>query len=176
MDQSTVFLAIRDERARQDAKWGDVEQHPHEVGAWLTILRGKLADAEKAWRSRCGDGPALAEVLKVVAVGVACLEQHGAGLDGDPAPAPAVAADPPVVTLLPGERIHWFTKGEWVKVIRQTPTDKFAVGAVVRVMNFAHGVATVCRGAVYADLWAYKIEPIPPQVVASWGDNPPLAI
>ena len=72
-----VFSVIGDERVFQDRKWGTVEQHPHEVGSWLTIMRKLLRDAEDAFQSQRGDVGALDEVRKVVAVGVACMEQHG---------------------------------------------------------------------------------------------------
>lgn len=79
-EREKVYQAINTERAYQDCKWGTVDDHPHEVGAWLTLMRNKLAQAEAAWSGRRGDEPALAEIVKVVAIGVACLEQHGAGL------------------------------------------------------------------------------------------------
>ncbi len=34
-----VFSAVSDERVFQDRKWGTIEDHPHEVGSWLTIMR-----------------------------------------------------------------------------------------------------------------------------------------
>lgn len=71
-----VYSAISDERAYQDRKWGTVEEHQHEVGSWLTIMRTLLTDAERAYMSQNGDIGALDEVRKVVAVGVACMEQH----------------------------------------------------------------------------------------------------
>jgi len=72
-----VFNAITDERVFQDRKWGTVEQHPHEVGSWLTIMRQLMNDADKGWMSNRGDEAALDDIRKVVAVGVACMEQHG---------------------------------------------------------------------------------------------------
>lgn len=69
-----VFLAIVQERDYQDAKWGD---RNHTVGNWLLILEGELEEAKQAWRKGIGDADALREILQVVAVGVACLEQHG---------------------------------------------------------------------------------------------------
>lgn len=33
-----IFAAILRERDYQDAKWGTIEEHGHEVGGWLTIL------------------------------------------------------------------------------------------------------------------------------------------
>lgn len=72
-----VFSAVSDERVYQDRKWGTIEEHPHEVGSWLTIMRQLLNDAERAYMSQRGDFGAIDELRKVVAVGVACMEQHG---------------------------------------------------------------------------------------------------
>lgn len=72
-----VFAAIGRERDYQDAKWGTPAEHPHDVGGWLTIMRRELREAEDAWCSRRGNAGALEEILQVVAVGVACLQQHG---------------------------------------------------------------------------------------------------
>ena len=41
-------------------------------------MRKLMADAESAYCSQRGDAGALEEIRKVTAVGVACLEQHGA--------------------------------------------------------------------------------------------------
>lgn len=72
-----VLTAVNDERVFQNRKWGTVKQHPHEVGGWLTIMRKLLTDAEAQWASKQGDIGALDEIRKVVAVGLACMEQHG---------------------------------------------------------------------------------------------------
>lgn len=77
MERSKVYEAIDSERYHQDRKWGTIDKHPHEVGAWLTIMRDKLRDAEHAWATNNNDYLALAEIRKLVAVGVACCEQHG---------------------------------------------------------------------------------------------------
>lgn len=74
---NTVISDIHDERVYQDRKWGTIEEHPHEVGSWLTIMRQLLNDAERAYMSQRGDVGALDELRKAVAVGVACMEQHG---------------------------------------------------------------------------------------------------
>lgn len=73
-----VLTAIHDERVFQNRKWGTVKEHPHEVGGWLTIMRKLLTDAEAEWSSKRGDIGALEEIRKVVATGIACMEQHGA--------------------------------------------------------------------------------------------------
>jgi len=77
MTREKVYAAIDSERAFQDRKWGTIEQHPHEVGGWLTLMRKLLADAERAWAENSSDTLALWEIRKVLAVGTACLEQHG---------------------------------------------------------------------------------------------------
>jgi hypothetical protein len=73
--RARVFEAINDERAYQDQKWGTIEEHPHSVAEWLLIMKGELAEAMDAWVKAPGDCEALREILQVVAVGVACLEQ-----------------------------------------------------------------------------------------------------
>ena len=77
MDRQRVYRAIDTERDFQDRKWGTTAQHPHEVGGWITIMRKLLTDAESAWASSAGDGASLMEIRKVIAVGIACCEQHG---------------------------------------------------------------------------------------------------
>lgn len=66
--------AIESERQHQLCKWG---HDSHEIGAWLTILRNELWEAEQAWLKADCDDYALCEILQVVAAGVACLEEHG---------------------------------------------------------------------------------------------------
>ena len=77
LTREQVYRAVDTERDFQDRKWGDIDDHPHEVGGWLTIMRKLLGDAEQAWSSSAGDTAALNEIRKVVAVGIACCEQHG---------------------------------------------------------------------------------------------------
>lgn len=72
-----IFDVIDSERKYQDQKWGTIQEHPHEVGGWLTILRVHLAKAEAEWASSRGDQNALDELRKLLAVGMACAEQHG---------------------------------------------------------------------------------------------------
>jgi hypothetical protein len=75
--QDKVITEVLAERNRQDARWGTIGEHPHEVGAWLTIMEHYLTRAKKAWVETSGDRDALREILKTTAVGVACMEQHG---------------------------------------------------------------------------------------------------
>ncbi len=67
-----ILQAIRDERARQDAKWG-VQSHSPAV--WLTILMEEVGEA--AWASLEGDPVGYSEELvQVAAVAIAALESH----------------------------------------------------------------------------------------------------
>lgn len=75
--QADVLAAVIGERSHQDRKWGTVEQRPKQVGSYLTLMRKLLNDAEIAWATSDNDQGALDELRKVVAVGVACFEQHG---------------------------------------------------------------------------------------------------
>ena len=77
MSREDVYVAIDGERDYQDQKWGTIEQRQKQVGSWLTLIRHALMEAEREWASSRGDESALAEIRKVVALGVACLEQHG---------------------------------------------------------------------------------------------------
>ena len=77
MERIKVYNAIDSERDHQDRKWGTIEKHPHEVGGWITLMRKLINDAEVAWSTSATDYNALEEIRKVIAVGVACGEQHG---------------------------------------------------------------------------------------------------
>jgi hypothetical protein len=70
-----VVAAIWRERAYQDAR----HPGPKPLTGYLLIMRAELEEAIDGWvNSRSGDDEAaLREVLQVVAVGVACLEQYG---------------------------------------------------------------------------------------------------
>ena len=77
MERSEVLKAIATELEYQDAKWGTIHQHSHEVGAWIALLQKRVNDALVAWASSNGDLKALDEIRKVAALAVACGEQHG---------------------------------------------------------------------------------------------------
>jgi len=77
MDRSKVFDAIDSERAYQDRKWGTPAEHPHEVGGYLTLMDVHLQRAKAAWAGANTDNEALEALRKVLAIGVACAEQHG---------------------------------------------------------------------------------------------------
>lgn len=74
LDRKVVFAGIDREREYQERKWG---ANPHTVGEWLLIAEAELAEAKQAWVKGHGPFDALRELLQVIAVGVACLEEHG---------------------------------------------------------------------------------------------------
>jgi hypothetical protein len=76
-DLGQIHESIAGERRYQDQKWGTIGDHPHEVGGWFTLMRKLLNDAEAAWAGSNNDHDALCELRKVLAVGIACAEQHG---------------------------------------------------------------------------------------------------
>lgn len=76
-DQAAAVNAVLQERNYQDKKWGTIQERPREVGTYLTLMRALLSNAEQAFAKSVGDELALAELRKVVAVGIACFEQHG---------------------------------------------------------------------------------------------------
>jgi hypothetical protein len=76
VDEARVGLyeAIDRERDYQDRKWGLPN---HDLPGWLLILESELNEAKQAWVKGHGNEDCLRELLQVVAVGVAALEQHG---------------------------------------------------------------------------------------------------
>lgn len=81
MDRKEVYRILDGERDYQDRcivnkKWND----PKRVGEFLSILRVCLAKAEHEWYHESDTNPAntLAQVRKIGAVAVACMEEHGA--------------------------------------------------------------------------------------------------
>lgn len=74
-EHADILQAIRNERDYQDDKWG--RGRAHSVAEWLLIMELELIEAKEAWCKGKGDPDALQELLQVVAVGFACMEQHG---------------------------------------------------------------------------------------------------
>lgn len=66
-----IFNAIIRERNYQDLKYG---HNPHTVGEWLLIIESELNEAKKA---KEGVNYALAELLQVASVCIACMQEHG---------------------------------------------------------------------------------------------------
>lgn len=84
--RNEVFAAINSEREYQDSLWNEnttTSGGKHEVAAWLTFMRDYMREAEHQV-SRGADPvaslAALNTIRKIVTMGVACMEEHGAPL------------------------------------------------------------------------------------------------
>jgi len=76
MTRHDVFSAIEEEAEYQDQKWGEGKEQS--LAGYLLIMEQKLNDAKVAWmKDTTGRQSPLAELLKVVSVGVRALEQYG---------------------------------------------------------------------------------------------------
>jgi hypothetical protein len=75
---ATAQKAVAEERRFQDNKWGSVDENPHTIGEWIIIMESELAEAKTALiKGGTGRNSVLHEIVQTVAVGMACLEQHG---------------------------------------------------------------------------------------------------
>ena len=72
-----VFEAINTERDYQQKRWGDDVQKAQPVAAFLTFMRHYLTLAEREASKVSGEA-ALEDIRKITALGVACMEAHGA--------------------------------------------------------------------------------------------------
>jgi len=68
-----IFKEIAMEREWQDKKYGSLEERNPSVDEWVDILSEELKEVLSAKTLE----EKLEELLQVVSVGVACLEQHG---------------------------------------------------------------------------------------------------
>jgi hypothetical protein len=73
-----VYDAIDSERYYQMQRWG--QNNPHEIGAWILFMEDYLAEARHLVSRNSPEEIALDTIRKVTALGVACMEQHGAPL------------------------------------------------------------------------------------------------
>ncbi len=80
--QAKAFHAIITERRYQDAQRGNAKRHenmpPMTPGEYLLCMEKCMADAREAWYQPNGGVACLDHVRKVAALGVACMELHGA--------------------------------------------------------------------------------------------------
>ncbi len=76
MTRNEVYDLISEDRDHQTAKWGSVQDRPHEVGGWILLIQEYVNRAAIAWCSQPNDAEALSNIRKAVALGVAAMEQH----------------------------------------------------------------------------------------------------
>ncbi len=73
-----VVASIKQERDRQDAKWGPLEDRNQSIAGFLLVLQAELDEAVAGWiKNKEGDHSSLNEIRQVAAVAVACLMTHG---------------------------------------------------------------------------------------------------
>lgn len=83
MDRTTVYVGLDGERAYQKRRWGErqpdgtMAEVGHPVTAYLVYMQHYLNEAVAAATTSNGDEAAMEDMRKVVALGVACFEQHG---------------------------------------------------------------------------------------------------
>lgn len=77
--RADVYDAIDSERDYQDNLGAQrTAGVPHSVGAYLTMLRKYMSDADEAWTNTAGDAAALEVIRKIAGIAVHCMEDHGA--------------------------------------------------------------------------------------------------
>jgi hypothetical protein len=87
-DRSEVYAALDSERAYQDQRWtasntkGSPDQkRQHSIEEWITYMEDYLSDAKHILSREeypACDERAVQIMRKVTAMGVACMENHGA--------------------------------------------------------------------------------------------------
>ena len=88
-----VLTAVESERTYQRLRWGTAQvdaagrenlaEDAHSVGDFLTLMQAHMALAIAAFAKNPGTVEALDAIRKVTALGVACMEQHGAVARGE---------------------------------------------------------------------------------------------
>lgn len=83
IDRKEVYEAVDSERDYQEERWGsqdgpDAGTNGHTVDEFALYMLSYSQDLAKLAATTRGDGPKLDFVRKVTALGVACMEQHGA--------------------------------------------------------------------------------------------------
>lgn len=80
--RTEVYSAINTERDYQDAQRGNAKRHEGQPamtpGEYILCMEKCLADARTAWYAPDGGVKCLDHVRKVAALGVSCMELHGA--------------------------------------------------------------------------------------------------
>ena len=73
-----VFELIKKERARQDAKWGPLEDRNQSLAGFLLVIEAELKEAKDGWLKNVPDEhSSLSELVQVAAAAIACIQKHG---------------------------------------------------------------------------------------------------
>lgn len=79
LSRESVYQLIDGERDYQDNLPPSRSTHaPVDVGGYLSLMQHYLNEAHKEWAMNPGDTKALDVVRKITALGVHCMEDHGA--------------------------------------------------------------------------------------------------
>lgn len=65
--------SMLNERRYQVSKWG---HNSHTVGEWLLVAKKEMDEAINAWVTHKGEDVALAELVQLATVIMACFEEH----------------------------------------------------------------------------------------------------
>ncbi len=80
--RNEVYAVIDGERDYQDAQRGNAKRHegqpPMTPGEYLLCMEHLLSQARATWYRPDGGVACLDEVRKITALGVSCMELHGA--------------------------------------------------------------------------------------------------
>lgn len=87
MDRAEVYNVIDGERSYQEKVWGDKGERrttpacrqisQHDPGQWMVFMEYYMGLAKAELTTKHGEEACLHMLRKVVALGVACFEQHG---------------------------------------------------------------------------------------------------
>lgn len=81
IQRENAFAAINSEREYQDNVVGNkYSQAMHTVAAEILMMEEYIQRARFMWINNAGDEAALKEIRKATALGVRCMEHHGAPL------------------------------------------------------------------------------------------------
>jgi hypothetical protein len=80
-EQNVMMLQIMN-LIREEREYQTKYEQRHSIKDWLRIMRREMVEAEDGLRyGYMGRDHPLHEILQVITIGVACLEQHGLDFD-----------------------------------------------------------------------------------------------
>ena len=78
-----VVESLKQERERQDKKWGSLEEKQQSLAGYMMVIKKELEEAEEGWMKNIeGKHSSLSEIRQVAATAIACLQQYG--VEGNP--------------------------------------------------------------------------------------------
>lgn len=81
MNRFEAIQLILGERDYQNKKWGEIDQHPHPLEAWVMYIDQYVGEAKKALTYATDEtlrNEAKAAIRKIGALALAAIENHGA--------------------------------------------------------------------------------------------------